>query len=52
MIEAKNDGFGLDKKARMDAKRRDKEEQDAESSELEPRFPYHVQPFDPAILET
>jgi hypothetical protein len=46
MSEAEKDGYGLDKRARLLAKRRGKEPEDAsQAAALDPPFPYRMVVF-------
>ena len=50
--DAEKDGFGLNKRERMIAKRLGKELEEAKSAAaLEPPFPHVLQVFDPAFFD-
>lgn len=51
MSDAIKDGFGLDKKSRLDAKRAAEEATAEASAALDPPFPFQIIPIDPEFLE-
>ena len=47
MSDVTKDGYGLDKQARLNAKRLSKEEEEtSQAAPLDPPFPYRMVPFD------
>lgn len=53
MSTTEKDGFGLDKKSRLEANRMNNELEEAEpSAALDPPFPYVMVPFDSVFFES